>query len=68
MENFNICPISEHCGGCLYQGVPYEEQRAEKENIIREQLTRRKVDDSVFSGLVPALSEYSYRNKMEYTW
>ena len=53
MENFNICPISEHCGGCLYQGVPYEEQRAEKENIIREQLTRRKVDDSVFSGLVP---------------
>jgi len=68
MENFNICPISEHCGGCLYQGVPYEEQRAEKENIIREQLTRRKVDDSVFSGLVPALSEYRYRNKMEYTF
>ena len=68
MENFKICPISEHCGGCLYQGVPYEEQRAEKENIIREQLTRRKVDDSVFSGLVPALSEYRYRNKMEYTF
>ena len=36
--------------------------------MIREQLTRRKVDDSVFSGLVPALSEYRYRNKMEYTF
>lgn len=68
MENFKKCPISEFCGGCLYQGVPYEQQRAEKENIIREQLVRHQVDDSVFRGLVPALSEYRYRNKMEYTF
>ena len=68
MENFKKCPISEFCGGCLYQGVPYEQQRAEKEKIIREQLVRHKVDDSVFRGLVSALSEYRYRNKMEYTF
>ena len=29
-NNMDVCPISENCGGCIYQGVPYEEQLAEK--------------------------------------
>lgn len=68
MENFNVCPIAEYCGGCTYQGVAYEKQRADKENIIRENLRKYKVDENVFEGLASAVNEYRYRNKMEYTF
>ena len=27
----NICKHDEYCGGCIYQGVPYEEQLKIKE-------------------------------------
>ena len=35
MENFNICQHDEFCGGCIYQGVPYEEQLAVKEAEVK---------------------------------
>lgn len=68
MENFKVCRIAEYCGGCTYQGVSYDEQRAEKEAIIRESLRKHKIDESVFEGIKPAINEYRYRNKMEYTF
>jgi 23S rRNA (uracil1939-C5)-methyltransferase len=71
MENFDSlekCPISEWCGGCIYQGVPYEEQLASKEKQVRRLLRKHKVDETVFEGIAPALSQYRYRNKMEYTF
>ena len=30
-ENTNICPYASKCGGCDYQGVPYEKQLAKKQ-------------------------------------
>jgi len=68
MENFDQCVISDICGGCLYQGVPYEEQLVLKNNEIFRLLDKHNVDTSVYEGLVPALSCYRYRNKMEYTF
>ena len=38
MEDFKgmrpVCPHSAYCGGCIYQGVPYEQQLAEKEREV----------------------------------
>lgn len=67
-ENTKTCPIAEFCGGCLYQGVPYEEQLASKDKQFRRLLAKHKVDESVYEGIVPALTPYRYRNKMEYTF
>ncbi|MCI7686432.1 MAG: 23S rRNA (uracil(1939)-C(5))-methyltransferase RlmD [Clostridiales bacterium] len=63
-----VCPISENCGGCIYQGVSYEEQLAEKDRGVRTLLEKYDVDPSVYQGMVPAMDRYRYRNKMEYTF
>lgn len=31
MSKTEICPVHKKCGGCRYQGVPYEEQLKIKE-------------------------------------
>ncbi|MBR2706401.1 MAG: 23S rRNA (uracil(1939)-C(5))-methyltransferase RlmD [Mogibacterium sp.] len=66
--NREICPASEHCGGCIYQGVTYEEQLRQKDKAVRRLLDAHDIDESVYLGMEPALSCYSYRNKMEYTF
>ena len=67
-NNMDVCPISENCGGCIYQGVPYEEQLAEKNRGVQALLEKYDVDSSVYQGMVPAMERYRYRNKMEYTF
>lgn len=67
-QNNNICPAAEHCGGCIYQGVPYDEQLRQKDKVVRRLLGAHDIDESVYLGMEPALSCFSYRNKMEYTF
>lgn len=67
-NNMDVCPISENCGGCIYQRVPYEEQLAEKNRGVQALLEKYDVDPSVYQGMVPAMERYRYRNKMEYTF
>lgn len=63
-----LCPSHEHCGGCIYQGVAYEEQLRQKDKAVRKLLDKHDIDESVYLGMEPALSCYAYRNKMEYTF
>ena len=63
-----ICAKSEICGGCLYQGTPYEEQMATKDRQIVKLLAKHNIDASVYEGIKPAFTPYAYRNKMEYTF
>ena len=30
----DLCPVAKKCGGCQYQGVPYEKQLQEKEKTV----------------------------------
>ena len=64
----NICPQDEFCGGCIYQGVPYEEQLKAKEGEVRALLAKNKVEPEVFDNIEGCPSQYAYRNKMEYTF
>lgn len=70
MENFKICQHDEYCGGCIYQGVPYEEQLALKEGEVRDLFAQKDVHPDVFDGIegCPEEHRYGYRNKMEYTF
>ena len=38
------CPLFDHCGGCAYQGYDYAAQLTLKEAVLRETLTRARVD------------------------
>ncbi len=68
MDNMKECKLKGLCGGCLYQGVPYEEQRKQKNEQVLQLLDRFDVDSSVYQGMVPTPNCYRYRNKMEYTF
>lgn len=63
-----ICKDSKACGGCVYQGVPYEEQISNKAGEVRRLLEQKGIDYGALLPIAPAPDRYRYRNKMEYTF
>lgn len=64
----DICPHDEFCGGCIYQGISYDEQLAKKEGQVLELIENKKIDIKKLEKIEPAPKIYEYRNKMEYTF
>ncbi len=63
-----LCTNAGKCGGCFYQGVPYEEQLAIKEQGVRALLTPVIRNDYLFEPIVPSPIATGYRNKMEFSF
>lgn len=63
-----ICRDSNICGGCVYQGVPYDEQLKNKAGEVRAMLDKKDIDYGRLLDIEPAPDRYGYRNKMEYTF
>ena len=68
MDINSICPASQRCGGCSYQGVPYEDQLKNKLGEVKGFLRAEGLDPSIVTGIMPSPCRYRYRNKMEYTF
>ena len=71
MEDFKkieLCPHSQFCGGCIHQGVPYEQQLAAKEAEVLKLLEAKNVTPEKIDTIEGCPSQYEYRNKMEYTF
>ena len=64
----DICKHHLLCGGCAYQGIPYEEQLQKKTQEVRTLMAERKVEVEDFLPICPSPVPYHYRNKMEYTF
>ena len=64
----NICKHDEYCGGCIYQGVPYEEQLKIKEKQVIQLLKDKDAQVLKMDGIEGCPGAYRYRNKMEYTF
>jgi 23S rRNA (uracil1939-C5)-methyltransferase len=63
------CPHFGVCGGCRFQDLAYDLQVAEKERQVRDALVRiGRFDDPPLEPIVPAASQYGYRNKLEYSF
>jgi 23S rRNA (uracil1939-C5)-methyltransferase len=57
------------CGGCRFQDLAYEAQTASKEQQVRDALTRiGRFAEPPVEPILPAASEYGYRNKLEYSF
>ncbi len=63
-----ICRDSNVCGGCVYQGVPYEEQLKNKAGEVKGLLDKKDIRYGEFFDIEPSPNRYHYRNKMEYTF
>ncbi|MCR5390165.1 MAG: class I SAM-dependent RNA methyltransferase [Lachnospiraceae bacterium] len=66
-EISDICPQAGLCGGCIYQGFPYEETLKIKEAQVKD-LLKDYVEGAQYDGVKPSPVETGYRNKMEYTF
>lgn len=68
-ETDDKCPNAGICGGCLYQGFPYEETLRIKEEQVKGLLKGYiEASDIVYDGIAGSPLECGYRNKMEYTF
>ena len=63
-----LCPHDEFCGGCIYQGMSYEEQLKTKETDVSFLLKKNNVTPDKADPIEGCPSQYAYRNKMEYTF
>jgi 23S rRNA (uracil1939-C5)-methyltransferase len=59
----------EPCPGAPWQGLPYERQLAEKQAQVEDSLRRiGGLDGFEMEEIVPALDQWRYRNKLEYSF
>ncbi len=59
----------EPCPGAPWQGLPYERQLEHKAGQVDEALRRLgQLDGFDLAPIVPAVSEWRYRNKLEYSF
>jgi 23S rRNA (uracil-5-)-methyltransferase RumA len=63
-----ICRDSNFCGGCVYQGVAYEEQLSNKAGEVKGLLDKKDIKYGELLPIEPAPDRFCYRNKMEYTF
>lgn len=68
IEKEAACPHFGICGGCTYQTLPYDEQLKLKQNQVKRLLDHAGIEEYEFLDIVPSPSEYSYRNKMEFSF
>lgn len=63
-----LCANAGRCGGCYYQGIPYEEQLETKEQAIRKLLDPVVRNPYLFESIIPSPLSTGYRNKMEFSF
>lgn len=59
-KTFPICPLAKKCGGCDYQGMPYEKQLQKKEKTVQKLLGSYGKIEPILGAKDP----YHYRNKV----
>jgi 23S rRNA (uracil1939-C5)-methyltransferase len=63
------CAHYPACGGCRFQDLAYETQVATKHQWVADSLQRiAGLTDVPLEPIVPAASQFHYRNKMEYSF
>lgn len=68
MEIREVCRDKDICGGCVYQGVLYEEQLSNKFGEVKGLLDKKDIRYGELLPIEGAPFRYGYRNKMEYTF
>jgi 23S rRNA (uracil1939-C5)-methyltransferase len=63
------CAHYPACGGCRFQDLAYEAQAAAKQEQVAEALRRiGGIPEAPLEPIVPAVEQFNYRNKVEYSF
>ncbi|MCR5773482.1 MAG: 23S rRNA (uracil-5-)-methyltransferase RumA, partial [Lachnospiraceae bacterium] len=76
IETEDGCSVCRRCGGCVYQTIPYEEELAIKNKMVRdilEKAFRQHSEagislDRIYEGITGSPEVRGYRNKMEFSF
>ncbi|MDY5739764.1 MAG: hypothetical protein SPK45_07460 [Anaerovoracaceae bacterium] len=60
-QDLPVCPHDEFCGGCVYQGVSYGDQLANKEGEARGFFSERNIDVGKWDAIEGCPDESRYR-------
>lgn len=60
MKNIEKCPYSKKCGGCTYQGVAYDKQLKDKQELVNKLIG----EFCKVSPIIGMKEPYHYRNKV----
>ncbi len=63
-----VCSSFPECGGCMYQTMRYEDQLELKKEQVQKLLAPVLGADFRLEGIKPSPLEFSYRNKMEFSF
>ncbi|MDR3365096.1 MAG: 23S rRNA (uracil(1939)-C(5))-methyltransferase RlmD [Clostridiales Family XIII bacterium] len=63
-----ICPQAGVCGGCAYQGVPYEAQLSAKNAEVLAHLEENGIKPDAYLPVRRTSAPVGYRGKMEYSF
>ncbi len=66
-----LCPHFGICGGCSYQSLSYENQLALKSEQVKNLFVPVLGEETfmnTYEGIVPSPRQFSYRNKMEFSF
>jgi tRNA/tmRNA/rRNA uracil-C5-methylase (TrmA/RlmC/RlmD family) len=61
------CAVSNECGGCLYQDLPYEDELRMKETALKESFARERlsIPGGGIAPIVASPKPYHYRNRLD---
>ncbi|SHK29449.1 23S rRNA m(5)U-1939 methyltransferase [Hathewaya proteolytica DSM 3090] len=62
------CPITDLCGGCACQDIPYEKQVEFKDEQLKRLFRNAGFTDFNYEGVEKSPAIFEYRNKMEFTF
>src|ERR671930_939247 len=63
------CPHYPACGGCRFQDLAYDAQAAAKQDQVLDALRRiGGIAEPPLEPIVPAVEQFNYRNKVEYSF
>jgi len=63
------CPYFNHCGGCRFQNLPYEQQiKFLERQVIELYCHLGGYQDVRIDPIIPAVEIFRYRNKMEFAF
>jgi len=57
------CPVADRCGGCTWQHLPVDVQRAWKHRLIERELTRRGLGGDGVPGAMACGPEFGHRTR-----
>ncbi len=60
------CKYFYQCGGCEHQNISYKNQLSIKENLVKESLSRQKIDAQVLPIIAGSDKELYYRNSIRF--